>query len=78
MFDLKSLLNICALYLAICWIYTIYIIFFIYDKDGYTSSGYNRHGVNKFGVIKSKKYNYSDDEYIDTPEYDDNGKEINF
>lgn len=76
MFDVKPILNMCAIYLAICWVYTIYIAFFVYDKDGFTSSGYNRHGVNKSCQIKSKKYNDLDDEYIDTPDYDDNGKEI--
>jgi len=76
MFDVKSILNMCAIYLAICWVYTIYIAFFVYDKDGFTSSGYNRHGVNRYGQFKSKKYYDINDEYIDTPDYDDNGKEI--
>lgn len=76
MFDVKSILNYCALYLIICWIYTIYIVFFVYDKDGFSSSGYNRRGINRLGQIKPKKYNDIDDEFTDTPEFDDNGKEV--
>jgi hypothetical protein len=76
MLDVKSILNYIALYLTFCWVHTFYIAFFVYDNEGFTSSGYNRRGINRSGQIKSKKYNDSDDEYTDTPDYDDNGKEI--
>ena len=76
--DGTFILNSCTIYLAICWTYTLYIAFFVYDKNGFASNGYNRRGINKFGQTKSKKHhnNDTDDEYTDTPTFDDNGKEI--
>jgi len=77
MIDIKFILNTFAIYLVICWTYTIYIAFLVYDKHGFTSSGYNRRGMNKSGQIKTKIYNDDTyDEYTDTPTFDDNGKEV--
>lgn len=46
----------CIIICGICilWVNTLYLIFIVYDKDGFNSHGYNRFNVHKSGLTKEQ------------------------
>lgn len=48
------ILNIIICGVCILWTNTLYLMFIVYDKDGFNSQGYNRFDVHKSGLTKEQ------------------------